>query len=631
VTPARPGVRLRLRGSRFARLAGTVTAAAGLAAAGVAGLGDAAIAAGSTPAYAQGLDVLPFPDTPDAAPGTNIDFPTVSPSEIGAVRVVGSRSGAHSGRLSAQPSGQGTAFSPSRPFAPGEHVSVSAVLRSGAAAAAAGAPGARELRFSFSVASASGSADSARPAAPQRTAATARRTRDYISAPSLHPPIVNMSGRDTDTASGNIFLDAQKDGHPGTYILDAKGDLRWFHPSPSNSEFNLRVQGYHGQPVLTYWQGSLNSVGLGDGKGEILNENYQTTHTVTAGNGLQSRGIDEHEFTLGHEGSEGTAFVEVWKPTQTNLSSVGGPPNGTVIDWIIQEIDVATNKVIWEWHALGHIPISRSYARYSSGQPFDYFHLNSIQQLSDGHLIISARNTWAVYSIDKRTGKVVWQLGGKHSSFRRGAGANFESQHDATLHSNGLVTVFDDAAPPPREKQSRALEIHISLAKHQATLVQQFMHSPPTLAYSQGSVEVLNNHNVFVGWGSRPFFSEYTASGRRVFGASFPVGVQSYRAYRFTNWVGSPLGPPAIAIRAASTAGRDNVYASWNGSTRVAKWQVLASSSKTGSFRKLGSPSGWSSFETRIQVSRANYFKVEALDSSGHVLPHGVSTVVAGP
>jgi hypothetical protein len=440
-----------------------------------------------------------------------------------------------------------------------------------------------------------------------------------------------MSGRDTDTASGNIFLDAQKDGHPGTYILNSKGDLLWFHPSPSNSEFNLRVQGYRGQPVLTYWQGGLTSLGLGHGKGEILDQNYQNTHTVTAGNGLQSQGIDEHEFTLGHENSEGTAFVEVWKTAQTDLTSVGGPPNGTVIDWIIQEIDVATNKVIWEWHALGHIPVSRSYARYSSGQPYDYFHLNSIQQLSDGHLIISARNTWAVYSIDKRTGKVMWQLGGKHSSFKRGAGANFEWQHDATLHSNGLVTVFDDAAPPPREKQSRALEIHISLAKHQATLVHQFMHSPPTLAFSQGSVEVLPNHNVFVGWGSRPFFSEYTAGGQRVFGASFPVGVQSYRAYRFTNWVGNPLGPPVIAVRAASTAGRDNVYASWNGSTRVAKWQVLASSSKTGSFRKVGSPSGWSSFETRIQVSRANYFKVEALDSSGHVLPHGVSAAVAGP
>jgi hypothetical protein len=73
------------------------------------------------------------------------------------------------------------------------------------------------------------------------------------------------------------------------------------------------------------------------------------------------------------------------------------------------------------------------------------------------------------------------------------------------------------------------------------------------------------------------------------------------------------------------------VYASWNGSTRVAKWQVLTSSSASGPFKKVGSPTGWSSFETRIQVSRANYFRVEALDSSGHVLPRGVSAAAAGP
>src|SRR5205823_2552752 len=240
------------------------------------------------------------------------------------------------------------------------------------------------------------------------------------------PPIVTMSGKDTDTASGNIFLDAHKDGHPGAFILNPKGDLRWFHPSPSgNSEFNVRVQGYHGRPVLTYWQGKITSLGIGHGKGVILNENYQNTHTITAGNGLQSQGIDFHEFTLGHEGNEGTAFVQIWKTAQANLTSVGGPPNGTVIDWIIQEIDIKTNAVIWWWQSLGRIPISSSHQRYTPGQPYDYFHLNSIQQLSDGHLIISGRNTWAVYSIDKSTGKTVWQLGGKHSSFKRGAGANF--------------------------------------------------------------------------------------------------------------------------------------------------------------------------------------------------------------
>src|SRR5438270_10307108 len=134
-------------------------------AAGRSGVGVARAATSAVSSSTQGLDVLPFPDTPDAAPSTNIDFPAVAPSQIAAVKVVGSRSGPHPGRLSAQPSGQGTAFSPSRPFSPGERVSVSAVLRSGAAAAASGAPGSRRLRFSFSVARPAGYGSSNAPAA----------------------------------------------------------------------------------------------------------------------------------------------------------------------------------------------------------------------------------------------------------------------------------------------------------------------------------------------------------------------------------------------------------------------------------------------------------------------------------
>jgi hypothetical protein len=43
--------------------------------------------------------------------------------------------------------------------------------------------------------------------------------------------------------------------------------------------------------------------------------------------------------------------------------------------------------------------------------PFDYFHVNSIQQDTDGNLIVSARNTWAAYKIDDATGAGIWRLG----------------------------------------------------------------------------------------------------------------------------------------------------------------------------------------------------------------------------
>jgi hypothetical protein len=274
------------------------------------------------------------------------------------------------------------------------------------------------------------------------------------------------------------------------------------------------------------------------------------------------------------------------------------------------------------------VPVSDSYLQYVPGKRYDYFHLNSIQQLPNGDILISSRHTWAVYLIDKATGKIIWQLGGKHSSFNMGTGTNFEWQHDATRQKGGLLTVFDDGAGFAKEEsQSRALEIHVSTTTSQATLVHQYLHSPPTLASSQGSVQILGNGNVFVGWGSKPYFSEYSPGGTQLFSGSFLSPVASYRAYRFA-WFGKPLQPPAIAVTPATTAGEDLVYASWNGATQVASWQVLASSSSAGPFVNVGSPVPWSDFETKIQEPSANYFEVEALNSRGSVL--GTSAAVAG-
>jgi hypothetical protein len=327
-----------------------------------------------------------------------------------------------------------------------------------------------------------------------------------------------------------------------------------------------------------------------------------------------------HEFVLGHEGSEATAFITIFSPVQANLTSVGGPPSGIAYDRVIQEIDIATGKVIWEWHALRHVRVSDSYVPYTPGQGYDFFHLNSIQQLPDGNILISARSTWAIYLIDKKTGKIIWRLGGKRSNFKMGPGTKFQWQHHATLYSNNVLTVFDDAA----KGQSRALKIHLSMKRHKARLLHQYLHSPPTLASSQGSAQILPNGNMFVGWGSKPYFSEYTPSGTQLFSG---FTVPSYRAYRFP-WSGKPLQPPAIAVRRATTAGEDAVYASWNGATKVASWQLLSSSTSTGPFAPAGPPAPWAGFETKMHAPTAGYFEVEALDSSGSVL--GTSAAVKG-
>ncbi len=611
----------------------------------------AAAVAGSPQSATHGLDVLPFPGTPDAPPGTPVDFPAVAPAQMLAVRAVGSRTGLHPGRLSAQPQNAGTQFAPRRPFAPGERVSVTAVLRSAAAGAASGAPGSRKLRFSFTIARPAHVRSYSSPFAPgaggtaaspdtlgmsagaMRTNGSSRPTHSFVTQPDFHPPTISMVGKDTDHASGNIFLTSQNTGQNGPYFLNSNGDLRWYHPTsgPGHGKgpaaFDFRVQYYEKHPYLTYWEGHLNfPPGDGTGDGVMLGVHYRRVHTVTAGAGYQSNGVDLHEFSIG---ANGNAFVTVYAPVHTNLTSVGGPSNGVVFDCIAQEINIKTNRVLWEWNALDHVPVYDTYAHYSGG-PFDYFHMNSIQQLPNGHVIISSRHMWAVYSIDMKTGKIDWTLGGRHSYFWMGSGTHFYWQHDATLHAGGLMTIFDDGAGDGglNENQSRALAIHLNIQSRHATLDQAYLHNPPVLTTSMGSTQVVQDHNVFVGWGGAPSFSEYTQGGDEIFKGDFQRPVSSYRAYRSGGFIGRPVSAPVIAVRKASKGGGDNIYASWNGSSLVTKWRVRAGSSKS----KLSSVKvvSWAGFETTIKVSKAKYFQVVALDGKGHALPHGTSRVVAG-
>src|SRR5438105_3260032 len=153
---------------------------------------------------AQGLDVLPFPGTPDAAPATNIDLPAASRAQVQSVTAVGSRSGLHAGHLSAQPPGHGTAFSPNRPFSPGEHVSVTATFRSATAGTASGAPGAKQISFSFSVAQAgsvAGSEGRGAKAEPPAARRSKPLTHSFVTQPGFLAPVVPMHGQDPDPAS----------------------------------------------------------------------------------------------------------------------------------------------------------------------------------------------------------------------------------------------------------------------------------------------------------------------------------------------------------------------------------------------------------------------------------------------
>jgi arylsulfotransferase ASST len=251
--------------------------------------------------------------------------------------------------------------------------------------------------------------------------------------------------------------------------------------------------------------------------------------------------------------------------------------------------------------------------------PFDYFHINSIEVEPDGNLLVSARNTSALYEIDRRTGKVLWRLGGKKSDFAMGPGTRFHWQHDARRHPDGTLSLFDDGAAPKLADHSRGLVLRQDMTAKKVTLEHAYVSPEKLLAEHQGGMQVLPNGHVFIGWGSEPYFTEFARDGEVVLHATFGKDRDSYRAYRFP-WVGRPVDKPALAVEEGTA------YMSWNGATEVARWRILGGDDG-GALEEVGDAEK-TDFETAVELPDGlKAVAAQALDETGRVL--GTSQTMA--
>jgi hypothetical protein len=441
----------------------------------------------------------------------------------------------------------------------------------------------------------------------------------FRSRPDLRPPAIKVNTNSSGKAPGYVFVSPKKE--PGAsgpsedapLILDDRGQPVWFHPVPGDEEkdaFNFEVQSYKGERVLTWWEGL--HTGFGQGEYVIFDHSYREIARFGAGNGYEG---DHHEFLIT---PQDTALITIYSEVPWDLSYLGGPTNSAVLDGIVQEIEIETGEVLFEWHSLEHVALEESYYKPPPDlkTSFDYFHINSVDVYDDEHLLISARRTSTVYKVDRKTGKVAWRLGGKMSNFDMGLETRTDYQHDARYHDNGIITIFDNGRVNKNE-QSRGIVVEIDEDAMSARLVGEYTHPNKILADTQGNVQVLPNGNVFVGWGSEPFFSEFSRDGKLLFDASFSSELESYRAFRFP-WRGQPKDAPAVVAEVGSE-GHVTLYVSWNGATEVATWEVLAGASAdqlepVGTAPRKG-------FETAITLQTDEpYVAVRAKDRSGRVL-----------
>jgi hypothetical protein len=565
----------------------------------------------ATAASANPIGVSPEPGTPDASPSTQISFLGGQGTKVANVTVTGSSSGKHSGTLRAYSTGTGESFIPSHAFTPGEKVTVHAQVVAGPATGA--------VSTSFTVAHQYAVSQQEFPT----KAGNPKDVQSYTTATSLRPSTVRITTpAKSGGAPGDLFLAPyQGQGTPGPMIADQAGNLIWFHPVPSgDSATNFKVVEYEGKPTLAFWQGRILEVGFGQGEYLLYNDEYRQVKVIKAGNGYRA---DLHEIRLT---PDGTAWIDMFDPIKMNLSSRHGLSNGVLTDSVIQEIDLKTGLVMWEWHALGHIPLSESHnAVPKSNYPWDYVHINSVDPGSSGDVLLSSRNTWTLYDVALQSGAIRWRLGGSHSSFKAGSGTHFFWQHDAEWQPEGLISVFDNGSSPPEEKQSRGLLLDPNTATHSVALVKQFTNPTKTLlASSQGNTLSLPGGDWLMGYGGLPNFTEYDSSGHVLLDGTLGKDVQSFRTYLFP-WSGKAPGSPSVVAR-SSGAGA-SVSVSWNGATEVASWRVLAGSSPS-SLAPV-TTAAKNGFQTTISVASAGpYYEVQALSSGEAVL--GTSGAVKG-
>jgi hypothetical protein len=366
---------------------------------------------------------------------------------------------------------------------------------------------------------------------------------------------------------------------------------------------NFKVQTYKGETVLTWWEGY--HTGFGQGEYVICDHSYREIKRFGAGNGYEG---DHHEFLIT---PEDTALITIYNKVPGDSVPVGDPVDGNVLDGIAQEVDIETGEVLFEWHSLEHVGLDNSYTK-----PYDYFHINSIDIYDEDHLLISSRNTCTVYKVDRKTGKIVWRLGGKKNDFEMAEGTQFAFQHDARRQRDGTITIFDNGNIYI-EVQSRGIVVEVDEDKMSATLAREYTYPDKLLSETQGNVQVLPNGNAFVGWGSAPDISEFNRDGDLLFSAAFPTEGETYRAFRFP-WSGQPTDDPAVAAESGSKH-EVTLYASWNGATEVDTWQVLAGSGPDELELLASAPH--KGFETVITVHTTEpYVGLKAMNNSGKVL-----------
>ncbi|KAF7718367.1 Aryl sulfotransferase family protein [Penicillium ucsense] len=423
----------------------------------------------------------------------------------------------------------------------------------------------------------------------------------------------------------------------GPYIYDGDGMLIWAGAPlyDNRNVFDFRpVTNIDGETHLSFivnWDIDYSN----KGHGVVLDKNYKVEKDVNML--LDVHDFNMHEFNVLPGGK--SALACTYREQEVNLVDFDRPEEkGWVVSGGFVEMDLETNEILAQWDSLDKIPLHESVLVGQSDAPagppgWDYVHINAVDKNEAGDYIISMRFTDTIYGISGEDGHIMWRLGGRESDFEMDF--TFSKQHDVKfVSSNGthhVISFLNNASfeQSNEENLSSALFVELDTAAMTARVVRRINRPDSGLTRLRGSVQLLPNDNVFVGWSEWGYQSEHAPNGDLLMTARFASERYStYRAYK-GEFVGRPTSPPDVVASVYGTRDDDTttlIHVSWNGATDIARWNFYARAHAQGSSVLIGHAEKHD-FETMyILDGYMDWITAEAIDKDGKVL--GTSQVI---
>ncbi len=361
----------------------------------------------------------------------------------------------------------------------------------------------------------------------------------------------------------DIRINASNDPAPGYFFLAAPSSMDTMYHAYLAMVDNQGIPVFFRRmeyPVLAFSQVPDGRLAFLSWKTDYLyfmNDLLQLTDSITT----VGYDLNSHDYAVSDDGH---VFLIGIDKVHRDMSKVveGGNPNATVLESVIQEFDENKN-LLYTWKTSEHFEVTDGneesiYVDLTAGI-VDYCHLNSVEVDSDTSFLISSRHMDEITKVDRRTGNIIWRLGGKHNMFTFiNDPIRFSHQHSIRKLKNGHILLFDNGNyhKPPF---SSAVEYALDEKNMTATLIKRFRHTPDVMSVYIGSTFRIPNGNTLVDWGNTvPSLTEYHPDGTVAVEFDFSEHSFSRQVFKY-NWQPRIFVPSADTLDLGMWNGRDTL------------------------------------------------------------------------